>query len=465
MVAAWVAVVALASSLAWFAIERAGREVLAGPSVAWTRTSRRPRPATGGRVQHADGDADRHADAARRTSTAQHAVPAAHHAARASHARRPDRRCRWTAARRSPAGPVGVRCTGSTARLRYAQPAERLDRERQGQRAAAGRGGVHHAPTDGTRVRAECSGGVPVITSDPRSGGGGGGGRRWRGRRRWVGHRAVERFRQGLSTADRSSTATKRGRNAGRARWFGVTAGRGAVPTTPNRRTPMTVARPVLAAVWYRRACGAAGDSRAALSLARRPWSVPTSAGPVVVRGTLPGDLAAVAAAARAVLGARRCCSATSRAVARPSLTHAERPDAPPARGDRLRAGRRGRSPSRPPPGPAWRRRRARAGHHPAARAAGARRLAAARRRAGARRPPRGVRAAARRAASWSPTSRRQGLPLRRILDGIGRTRSHATRSARGCGPGWTTPRWPGWGRCPGRSPAESPLAPRVASG
>ncbi|WP_426564712.1 hypothetical protein ACPPVT_01275 [Angustibacter sp. McL0619] len=36
-------------------------------------------------------------------------------------------------------------------------------------------------------------------------------------------------------------------------------------------------------------------DSRAALSLARRPWSVPTCAGAVVVRGTLPGDLAAVA--------------------------------------------------------------------------------------------------------------------------------------------------------------------------
>ncbi|MFC6007562.1 hypothetical protein [Angustibacter luteus] len=47
------------------------------------------------------------------------------------------------------------------------------------------------------------------------------------------------------------------------------------------------------------------GDARAALSLARRPWSLPTAGGRVVVRGAMPGDLAAVA-----VLHGR--CSATT---------------------------------------------------------------------------------------------------------------------------------------------------------
>ena len=91
----------------------------------------------------------------------------------------------------------------------------------------------------GTRVRAECSRRDAEFSSDPRSGSGGGGGGDGGGDD--GGGSGSRRFRQGLSTPQ-VFTATKPGRNERRAGWSVDTAGRGAVPTTPYRRTPMTVA-------------------------------------------------------------------------------------------------------------------------------------------------------------------------------------------------------------------------------
>lgn len=172
MVAAWVAVVALASSLAWFAIERAGREVLAGPSVGLSvddggsstaapgvTTTSEPTPGPTSSSRPANGAGGQTSSGSKTpggtpTRPAQVSV---------------DRSVQVTG------GSVGVRCTGPTARLRYAQPTSGYTvsvKDTGPQRVEV----EFTSPARGTRVRAECSGGTPEFTSDPRSGSGGGGG-------------------------------------------------------------------------------------------------------------------------------------------------------------------------------------------------------------------------------------------------------------------------------------------------
>jgi hypothetical protein len=171
LVAAWVAVVALASSLAWFAIERAGREVLTGPSVAL------------------DVDGGTTAEPAVTTSSTPTARPTPKPASKPSSSSgssgssgsRPggpsSSRPQQVSVDRSvvvTGGAVGVRCTGSTAKLRYAQPAAGYTvtvKDNGPQRVEV----EFTNPSRGTRVRAECSAGAPQFSSDPRSGTGGGG--------------------------------------------------------------------------------------------------------------------------------------------------------------------------------------------------------------------------------------------------------------------------------------------------